>query len=89
MPRSGSELNAANDSIAADSIERDFVEATHELRQALAIEAELHMPAAFFTLNLATPDLASAQRHALRLCPHWRYVRDRLLRQIARRSATG
>jgi catechol 2,3-dioxygenase-like lactoylglutathione lyase family enzyme len=51
-------------------------------------EAELHMLLAWFSLNLAKPDVASAIGHAeaaLTLQPNWRYVRDNLLPQIRRR----
>jgi tetratricopeptide (TPR) repeat protein len=47
-------------------------------------EPELHMLLGWFSLNLDPPDRASARTHAeeaLRLRPHWRYVRDRLLPQ--------
>jgi hypothetical protein len=52
-------------------------------------EAELHMLLAWFSLNLAPPDVASALGHAqaaLLLRPEWRYVRDNLLPQIGRRA---
>jgi tetratricopeptide (TPR) repeat protein len=51
-------------------------------------KAELHMLAAFFHANRASPDLASAERHArmaLAAHPEWHYVRDILLPQIAAR----
>jgi catechol 2,3-dioxygenase-like lactoylglutathione lyase family enzyme len=52
-------------------------------------EAELHMLLAWFSLNLAPPDVASALGHgeaALMLRPDWRYVRTNLLPQIRRRA---
>ena len=52
-------------------------------------EAELHMLLAWFSLNLAPPDLASALGHAeaaLMLRPDWHHVRDNLLPQIRRRA---
>jgi hypothetical protein len=52
-------------------------------------EAELHMLAAFFHSDRATPDLVRAEHHAraaLAFHPDWQYVRDILLPQITRRS---
>lgn len=48
-------------------------------------EPELLMNLAWSNLNKVTPDLSAAERHAreaLRLVPHWHYVRDILLPQI-------
>lgn len=48
-------------------------------------EAELLMNLAWTRLNQSTPDVAAAEAHAreaLRLVPHWRYLRDVLLPQI-------
>jgi catechol 2,3-dioxygenase-like lactoylglutathione lyase family enzyme len=52
-------------------------------------QAELHMLLAWFSLNLAPPDVAGALGHgeaALSLRPNWRYVRNNLLPQIRRRA---
>lgn len=55
-------------------------------------EAELHMLLAWFSLNLAQPDVASALGHAeaaLLLRPQWHYMQDNLLPQIRRRAGGG
>jgi hypothetical protein len=56
-------------------------------------EPELLMNLAWANLNRATPDINAAERYAdeaLRLVPHWRYVRDILTPQIrAKRQAAA
>jgi len=55
-------------------------------------EPELLMNLAFANLNKKSPDIAAAERYAreaLRLVPHWHYVRDILLPQIQRAAAKG
>jgi hypothetical protein len=55
-------------------------------------EPELLMNLAWSSLNKAVPDAAAAERYArqaLALVPHWHYVRDILLPQIAKARRAG
>jgi hypothetical protein len=55
-------------------------------------EPELLMNLAWSSLNKAVPDAAAAERYArqaLALVPHWHYVRDILLPQIAKARQAG